>query len=123
MSLNSEKNQTVNVEPPEVNLAAPRLFEGISSWVVVAKNRRINRTWEELLLKAPESTKRCYIHLCESPTTRQQGKVFPLKGKKYKGCWEYEVTGGDRVFYVPDESRKKVIVYYAGSHCSPAPTP
>jgi hypothetical protein len=46
-----------------------------------------------------------------------------LKGKLYKGAWEYEVTKGDRVFYVPDEQQLKVVVYYAGKHPFPAPTP
>lgn len=54
---------------------------------------------------------------------RQPGRVFPLKGKPYKGAWEYEVTKGDRVFYVPDEEQLKVVVYYAGKHSNPSPTP
>jgi hypothetical protein len=29
----------------------------------------------------------------------------------------------DRVFYVPDEGQFKVVVYYAGKHPNPAPTP
>jgi hypothetical protein len=50
-------------------------------------------------------------------------KTSPLKGKKYRGVWEYEVTGGDRVFYVPDETQLKVVVFYAGKHIQPAPIP
>jgi hypothetical protein len=34
-----------------------------------------------------------------------------------------EVTGGDRVFYIPDENQLKVVVFYAGKHIQPAPTP
>jgi hypothetical protein len=55
--------------------------------------------------------------------TRYPKRVFPLRGSKYRGIWEYEVTSGDRVFYKPDASRKKVIVFYAGKHVDPAPTP
>jgi hypothetical protein len=33
------------------------------------------------------------------------------------------VTGGDRVFYVPDETQLKAVVFYAGKHIQPAPTP
>ncbi|MBW4617789.1 MAG: hypothetical protein KME17_00180 [Cyanosarcina radialis HA8281-LM2] len=50
-------------------------------------------------------------------------RVFPLKGKLYMGAWEYEVTSSDRVFYVPDAERQKVVVYYAGKHPKAAPTP
>jgi hypothetical protein len=46
-----------------------------------------------------------------------------LKGKRYKGAWEYEVTKGDRGFYVPDAQQQKVVVYYAGEHRKNAPLP
>ncbi|MEG3863922.1 hypothetical protein [Microcoleus sp. herbarium12] len=123
--------------PPEESLTAPptppseekenpaeiiaQLSE--SSWLVVAKNRRVNRDWEALLLRAPENTRRCYQDLCSSPMVRKPKRVFPLKGKLYKGAWEYEVTSSDRVFYVPDEEKRKVLVYYAGKHPKSAPTP
>jgi hypothetical protein len=125
------------VIPPEESLTAPptppseekenpaeiiaQLSE--SSWLVVAKNRRVNRDWEALLLRAPENTRRCYQDLCSSPMVRKPKRVFPLKGKLYKGAWEYEVTSSDRVFYVPDEEKRKVLVYYAGKHPKSAPTP
>lgn len=54
---------------------------------------------------------------------RKPRRVFPLKGKLYQGAWEYEVTSSDRVFYVPDEHKRKVLVYYAGTHPKSAPTP
>jgi hypothetical protein len=37
--------------------------------------------------------------------------------------WEYEVTKGDRVFYIPDEDQLKIVVFDAGKHIQPAPTP
>ncbi len=30
---------------------------------------------------------------------------------------------GDRIFYVPDEDKLKVVVFYAGKHIQPAPIP
>jgi hypothetical protein len=86
-------------------------------------NRRVNRDWEALLARAPENTRRCYRDLSIAPMVRKPRRVFPLKGKLYKGAWEYEVTSSDRVFYVPDPERRKVIVYYAGKHPKAAPTP
>ncbi|MBE9208163.1 hypothetical protein IQ244_16830 [Nostoc sp. LEGE 06077] len=124
MSDNQEENLIVeNVEPPEVKLTAPVFSERESTWLVVAKNRRVNRDWEALMQRHPENSLRCYEDLCSTPITRQPGRVFPLKGKTYKGAWEYEVTKGDRVFYVLDEQQLKVVVYYAGKHPNIAPVP
>ena len=128
MSENTPEETTENIEPPEVKLTVPELSETseISEseiWLVVAKNRRVNRDWEALMQRHPENSSRCYHNLCTAATTRQPGRIFPLKGKKYKGVWEYEVSKGDRVFYVPDDKQLKVVVFYAGKHIQPAPTP
>lgn len=125
-----------DVVPPEKKLTTPPALLSteeneaeqatqvpVSHWLVVAKNQRVNKAWEALLLRAPENARRCYEDLCTAPMVRKPGRVFPLKGKTYRGAWEYEVTSGDRVFYVPDEEKRKVIVYYAGAHLKPAPTP
>jgi hypothetical protein len=112
-----------NLEPPEVKLTTPDLFETEQIWLVVARNRKINRNWEALLTRYPENCYRCYQFLSTTPTTRLQGRVFPLKGKPYTGAWEYELTGGDRVYYIPNEEQLKVIVYYAGKHPNIAPRP
>lgn len=124
------------VVPPEEELTAPSTplsaeenetgqatQEPAPPWLVVAKNRRVNRDWEALLLRAPENARRCYEHLCSTPMLRVPRRVFPLKGKNYRGGWEYEVTSGDRVFYVPDEENRKVLVYYAGVHPKSTPIP
>lgn len=132
MSEDTPEEIRENIEPPEVKLTAPELSEisetsdipeTENTWLVVAKNRRVNRDWEALMQRHPENSSRCYNDLSTAPTTRQPRRVFPLKGKKYKGVWEYEVTGGDRVFYIPDENQLKVVVFYAGKHIQPAPTP
>lgn len=109
-SSSSEPDASENVVPPEEELTAPpssRFVEeneaepvtelSASPWLVVAKNRRVNKDWEALLLRAPENTRLCYERLCTAPMDRVPRRVFPLKGKKYRGAWEYEVTSGDRV--------------------------
>jgi hypothetical protein len=129
MSENITEEINENIEPPEVKLTTPDSPETSNTpkietvWLVVAKHRRVNRDWEALIQRNPENARRCYKDLQTAPITRQLGRVFPLKGKKYRGVWEYEVTGGDRVFYVPDETQLKVVVFYAGKHIQPAPTP
>ncbi len=113
-----EIEENPDVEPNQAEIATPA-----PQWLVVARNRRVNRDWELLLSRAPENARRCYKDLCTAPMTRKPGRVFPLKGKRYKGAWEYEVTKGDRVFYVPDARQLKVVVYYAGEHPKNAPVP
>ncbi len=111
------------LQPPETDLTIPQDWSEPVEWRVVAKNKRVNKSWEELVRQAPENCQRCYSHLSQQPSQRVKGRVFPLKGKKYKGVWEFEVTSGDRVFYVPNVIRKVVIVYYAGKHPNVAPVP
>lgn len=103
------------LEPPEKILD----IEGKSRnavWAVVGSNSRVVKNWRELVLSCPENAIRCYQHLSQNPMQRSRGRIFPLRGKKFKGAWEYEITGADRVFYVPLPDEKKVVVYYAGKH-------
>ena len=112
---------------PEEPLLAPAEGEvsGESEipWEVVAHHERVNRAWEGLIDRAPSNAARCYQHLRTEPMTRQAGRVYPWKGKHYKGSWGYEVTRGDRVYYQPDPAARKVVVFYAGPHPKGVPLP
>ena len=92
-------------------------------WTIWFKTRRVEKSWQELGERVPESLDRCEKWLKHRPMERLPGRVFPLIGKRFKGAWEYEVTGADRVFYIPDSDVKTVMVYYAGKHVKPAPIP
>jgi len=92
-------------------------------WTVVARNERVNRDWQDLITTAGENAAKCYDYLCSTPKVPRPRRIYPLKGKRYAGAWEYEITSGDRVFYVPDPKLKKVTVYYAGRHPKTAPLP
>lgn len=87
-----------------------------ATWTVVGSNSRVVKNWRQLVLSCPENAIRCYQHLSQTPMQRSRGRIFPLRGKKFKGAWEYEITGSDRVFYVPLPDEKRVVVYYAGKH-------
>jgi hypothetical protein len=50
----------------------------------------------------PQATQTCYEHLASAPFRRIPGRVFPLRGKVFRGLWEYEVTGSERLYYLPD---------------------
>jgi hypothetical protein len=103
------------LEPPETILEiAGKSYDAV--WTVVGSNSRVVKNWRELVLSCPENAIRCYKHLSQNPMQRSRGRIFPLRGKKFKGAWEYEITGADRVFYVPLPDEKKVVVYYAGKH-------
>jgi hypothetical protein len=86
------------LEPPETILEiALKSYDAV--WAVVGSNSRVVKNWRELVLSCPENAIRCYQHLSQNPMQR-----------------EYEITGADRVFYVPLPDEKKVVVYYAGKH-------
>ena len=110
-------------EPLDVPPKAEESAKPETLWTVVARNERVNRGWKDLIKTAGANAAKCYTHLCSTPMVSRPGRIFPLRGKRYAGAWEYEITGGDRVFYVPDPKLRKVIVYYAGPHPERAPLP
>jgi len=91
-------------------------------WRLIAHNKRVVDGWLALCAKVPESALRCYRYLSADAMRRYPRRCFPLRGDRYRGVWEYEVSSGDRLFYIPNAETKVAIVYYAGSHISPAPT-
>ncbi|MBV9407661.1 MAG: hypothetical protein JO164_02490 [Candidatus Eremiobacteraeota bacterium] len=44
------------------------------------------------------------------PLEVRGARQFPLKGKHNKPFWEYEITGGDRLYYAVDRRAKVVVV-------------
>ncbi|WP_210740447.1 hypothetical protein [Nocardia coubleae] len=79
--------------------------------------------WEELCRAARASTWEAWIVLTERPTMPEN----PSRQAKLKGAlsthivggvtfdqWQYEVTGGGRVWYCPDETARVVWIVAAG---------
>jgi hypothetical protein len=98
--------------PGEESLTEPAGAGGNrGDWRLVARTKRVNRDWERLIDRSPQAALRWYTYLRKSPVTRYPGRVFPLRGSIYRGAWECEVTGGDRIYYLPDEAARKVEVY------------
>lgn len=91
-------------------------------WTVFAYNSRVQKSWEKMMVRVPDNLNRCLEDLCTQPMQRELKRLFPLKGKAYKGAWEYKVTGGDRIYYVVNPETHRVIVYYADEHPNP-PSP
>jgi len=110
-------------QPLSVPATATQTISAPHLWTVVAHNERVNRNWEALIQSAASNTAKCYDYLRSTPMLRTPRRVFPLKGKKYAGAWEYELTAGDRIFYTPNPQNRRVEVYYAGPHPGTAPYP
>jgi hypothetical protein len=96
--------------------------ENNGCWAVFAYNSRVQKSWEKMMVRVPDNLNRCLEDLCTQPMQRKLKRIFSLKGKPYKGAWEYKVTGGDRVYYVLKPETRQVIVYYADVHPNP-PSP
>jgi hypothetical protein len=106
------------VEPTEgdLEISLPGQQAKSGEWRLVAHNRRVAQDWIVLCEEWNESALRCFSWLKSNAMTPYGTRCFPLKGKKYAGCWEYEVTKGHRVFYKPLKEEMKVVIYYAGRH-------
>lgn len=60
-----------NFESSEVELTAPKLSNINKIWTVVAKNKRINKQWEDLMQRSPQNTTRSYQDLCTAPMAQK----------------------------------------------------
>ncbi len=94
-------------------------------WKLFAISKRVLKTWKSLVKRCPEESTECYRIISNNALQRKRGVYFPLRGKDYKGGWEYRVNGADRLFCKPIKESKRVIVYYADKHPKGgnAPTP
>jgi hypothetical protein len=54
--------------------------------------------------------KATFERITEHPLETLGARQFPLKGKNLKPLWQYETTGGDRLFYAVDALTQVVIV-------------
>jgi hypothetical protein len=92
-------------------------------WTLKAHSKRILKGWLELCNALPENAARCYGWLRADPMRRITGRCYPLRHKGYAGAWAYEIGSGHRVYYVPKEDSRQVLVYYAGPHPPKVPCP
>jgi hypothetical protein len=80
--------------------------------------------WEQLARQAPANLRRAYDALRVDP----RSKISPERQHRLKGSlasaswkgqelerWQYEVTGGGRIWYVIDDERRTVWLTYAGT--------
>ena len=87
-----------------------------SAWTLIAHNKRVLEGWESLAANTPENATNAYDWLSMNAMKWKPGRCYPLRGKAYAGCWCYEIGSGDRIYYKPDQTLRRAVVYYAGSH-------
>ena len=85
-------------------------------WTVYASSKRVLKDWRNLVINNPDETIASYKAMSNAPLQRVRGIAFAMKGKIFKGGWEYKINKGDRVFYQPIKDTQEVIVYYADKH-------
>lgn len=90
-------------------------------WEFVYGDLQAAKGWEQLCKAAPGPTDAAWVAITSNPTNTDQ-RQHRLKGNlavgKYKGetlpQWQYEVTGGGRVWYLMDESNRRLVLTQAG---------
>lgn len=80
--------------------------------------------WEQLAKQAPANLRRAFEAIRSNPrSTGSPERHHRLKGtlasESWKGVtmerWQYEVTGGGRIWYLIDDTRRTAWITYAGT--------
>jgi hypothetical protein len=80
--------------------------------------------WQDLCNQAAGATRTAYFAITTNPqpappTDKHHRLKADLSTGKYSGIsfpqWQYEVTGGGRIWYLIDVDRRRVIITYAGT--------
>lgn len=87
-----------------------------------AADRQAYQGWLNLLAAVPENLDRAWVAITSDPRNVDQ-RQHPLKGElgivKVGGTameqWQYEVTGGGRVWYAIDDDERTLWVTRAGT--------
>lgn len=105
--------------PRRGDRAAPPAQPGF--WVIKFGSNASAQGWEDLVQQAAGNLWTAWEAIrtgpCPHPHTQRH---HPLKGELAKNSagqeqWQYEVTGGGRIWYVVDEVKKIVWIQHAGT--------
>lgn len=95
-----------------------------TGWVVRLVDRQAAVGWSQLLAQVPENLDRAWLAITAAPRgrddlSRQHRLKFDLKTVKVESAeleqWQYEVTGGGRIWYAIDDDRKILWITQAGT--------
>lgn len=91
-------------------------------WTVRAADRRAYAGWQQLLRQVPDSLDRAWVAITSDPRRTDQ-RQHTLKGAlgvvKVGGAaleqWQYEITGGGRIWYAIDDEQRTLWITRAGA--------
>lgn len=95
-----------------------------TGWIVRLVDRQAAQGWAALLSQAPDNLDRAWVAITASPRcrddlSRQHRLKYDLKSVKVDGVeleqWQYEVTGGGRIWFAIDDGRRTLWITQAGT--------
>jgi hypothetical protein len=95
-----------------------------TGWVIRLIDRQAARGWQALLARAPENLDRAWVAITADPRSRdnpsrQHRLKYDLTSVKVDGVvleqWQYEVTGGGRIWFAIDDERRTLWITQAGT--------
>ncbi|MEV0682874.1 hypothetical protein AB0I35_03310 [Nocardia sp. NPDC050378] len=95
-----------------------------TGWVVRVVDLRAAKGWGQLVSQAPSSADRAWVAItsdprCRDDPTRQHPLKYDLSRVKVDGVvceqWQFEVTGGGRIWYAVDDERQTLWITHAGT--------
>ncbi|MFC8044188.1 hypothetical protein [Nocardia sp. NPDC057353] len=95
-----------------------------TGWTVRLVDRQAAHGWTCLLNQAAESLDRAWVAITGDPRSRtdpsrQHPLKFDLREVQVDGVlleqWQYEVTGGGRIWYAIDDARRTLWITQAGT--------
>jgi hypothetical protein len=95
-----------------------------SPWRVIARDRRAATGWEQLTSQAPANLRRAWFAITDDPrSTDDPSRQHRLKSvlgsikieDRELEQWQYEVTGGGRLWYAIDDERRILWITRAGT--------
>lgn len=91
-------------------------------WIVRAADRKAGTGWDNLVRQAPESADRAWVAMTSNPRHvdhrqhRLKGSLglATVAGQKLEQ-WQYEATGGGRIWYAIDDGTRTLWITQAGT--------
>ena len=91
-----------------------------SGWVLIAMSKKVADGWTELSQQAPSSLDEAWVAITGAPrrVTERQHRLRGALATHHLGgvdleVWQYEVTGGGRVWYLIDDASKTLWLHTA----------
>jgi hypothetical protein len=93
---------------------------GPGQWELKFHSSAAARGWEELCRQAPGNTAKAWEEIRGEPqpavrSARRQRLKFALATVAGLEQWQYEVTGGGRIWYLVDSDQQTVWITYDGT--------